>query len=129
MNSPVYSRIKLFSATASILLVSLGSANAAAPTGPYTAYKLKVTALISMDQGAYVYFDGNHQCGSNRAYIDGGRADYKTLYSTLLTAYTAKLFVAADLNDATPGGSCNGSGSNIGYLCIGDEAGPCFVSW
>lgn len=112
-----------------MLFISLSTVSAASPTGPYTAYKLKVVALISVESGALVYFDSNHQCGSVRAYIDGTRPDFKTVYSTLLAAQTTKLFVSVDLNDTTPGGHCNGSSSSIGNLCIGDENSPCFTSW
>lgn len=117
--------VRLFAVVASI---SFFSANASAPNGPSSAYKLRVTALMSMTAGAFVYFSSNHQCGSSRAYIDASRADYKTLYATLLAAQNASSFVSVDLRDTTPGGSCNGDSSSIGNLCVGDESGPCFAN-
>ena len=101
-------------------------ANAGTPLGPYTAYRLKVAALASVSS---VYFDGNHQCGANSAYIDGGRSDFKTLYATLLAAQTASTSVSVDLRDTSTNGSCNGTASSIANLCAGDDSGPCFSGW
>jgi len=100
--------------------------HAAEPNGLYIDYKLKVTAIISMPSGAFVYFDKNHQCGATRAYIDAARTE---LYSTLLTAKAIDSFVSVDLRDTTPGGSCNNNHSVIGNLCMGDESSPCFTGW
>jgi len=122
--------VKLFTAVACILVVLSGAANAAEPTGPYIDYKLKVTALVSIAEGSFVYFDGNHQCNSNRVFIDARRADYKRLYSTLLAARMLSSFVSVDLRDPTSTeGLCDGSSSSIANLCVGSETGPCFTGW
>jgi hypothetical protein len=107
----------------------LGAANAGTPTGPHTAYKLRITALVSVSNLAWVYFDGNHQCGGNRAHVDVSRSDFKTLYSTLLTAQTTGALVSVDLRDTSTNGSCNGDLSSIANMCVGDESGPCFSGW
>jgi hypothetical protein len=129
MISTIVSLIKSTAQIVSLSFLSMGIVYAASPQGPYTAYKLRISALISVPNGAYVYFASNHQCGANRAYVDGSRSDFKTLYSTLLAAQTAGALLAADLRDTSPGGSCNGATSTIANLCVGDETGPCFTGW
>jgi hypothetical protein len=125
-NARIRKSLGVFAVLGSIVC---GSVNAGTPLGPYTAYVLRVTALVSLSAGAYVYFDGNHQCGSDRAFIDGTRPDFKTLYATLLAAQTTSTAVSADLRDTSDFGSCNGASSRIANLCMGDAGGPCFTSW
>jgi len=108
------------------LFVVINPVHAAEPNGSYVDYKLKVTAIVSMQSGAYVYFDTNHQCGAKRAYIDQARTD---IYTTLLTAKATNSFVSVDLRETTLGGSCNNNQSVIGNLCMGDESSPCFTGW
>jgi hypothetical protein len=114
---------------AGTLLLSSTCVNAVEVNGNHTAYKLKVTAVISSPTGAFVYFDTNHQCGSKRAYIHGTRVDFDRLYSTLLSAQVSKTSVSIDLRDNVAEGSCNGANSSIGNMCVGDDSGPCFTAW
>lgn len=112
----------------SLVLFSSG-VYAAEPTGSYTNFKLKVTAIVSMQSGSYVYFDTNHQCGAKTAFFERSRADFDTLYSSFLAAQTADKYVSVDLRDTSPGGKCDGAYSKVGNLCYGDESGPCFTGW
>ncbi len=113
------------------LIMIANSVFAGTPTGLYKDYKLKVTAIVTVyDQNvAMIYFDSNHQCEGNRAYISALRADYDIAMSMLLMAYASKSSVSIDLTQPTPGATCNGNYSYIGYLCVGDEAGACSTGW
>ena len=109
------------------LLLFSSSILADTPTDLHHVNKLKVTALVSFSDGAYVYFDGNHQCQSNRAFISEARADFDRLYSTLLAAQISDAYLAVDVNGTN--GSCNRQHSNLASVCIGDISGPCFILW
>lgn len=121
--------IKPLLATLALSFATISSVQAAEPTANYTEFKLKVDSIVSTANGAYIYFDSVHQCGSKRAYIPSTNANFKQLYSTLVYAQGSNTLVAADLQDTTPGASCNGNYSNIGNICVGAADSTCFIGW
>ena len=105
------------------------SANAAEPSGAYTAYQLHVTAVVQAGNGVYIHFDKNHQCDAQTAYMANNRSDYDSLHKIFMTALTTQTPVSVDMRPTTPNATCNGSYSQVGYVCIGAPSSPCFSNW